>query len=1026
MPPKTNARAWGTRFDTLPSSPPPTPPPAVKPIAVAATDDAPAFKKVDKAVTPHDASVFVGSLPGNIEQGELTRLLGDHLSAHNTIVKSIKIVRDSKGGVCAFVQCESAAAASALISSLHSAAPKPFFGRILRFERARAFRTLLISYRPPVQTIPSPNGKGPGETIELDLPHAMRMWRPRNSKYLSILYNNEAIEAEKSASREHGCDPVLFMQPVVMDQATIESICALFGPLEYFNVLKKPDDADGQGNPRQLFPYPAPHDGPRLPGMDTGCFEIKWVHRDDSVSALMTLRRVPHLTVTWAHQPQQAPDFYPPHLANHHQHHQAQTQPFAQSSPDDPNLFSISTASADDWNSANSGHAEGVEWTSDVDFPPLGDAKSDRRTENGVWADKKSPRVETEERAPSQLSVVIAENDDQNELVATAGGEAEDPEQELVMPDTPETPGLGMSPVTPKTTESQQFPTTPTSVAEEIPKEPGYFGASAEAKEIDPTSLFVGGLEMHGPDAWDERRVTALFGKYGGLQSVKVVKPLNAKAAFAFVKFDNTEAPAQAVYHEHNTVHQGRTIRVQLRDCNPPRGTWRFNNGRGRGRFNPHPHFIHNQRRFADNADREVQLVTNGDLQTSNDLTEEMAALSLAEEKASGHEEAAVVEVMAEVVPATRAQSHSAPVSRHATPEPTHGQPLPDQPATEYREWYDPPASATMTPPLNAAVPAAPGSPPYGGYYPPPWAQAYPQQVAYGVPFYPGYAYPRLRSSHNNSRAPTAPMQADLLRFSRHLAGRCMGFVYVPYPYARPPIAGDKTSPNQAPLQPTGFFQNHLGTLIPMYQQEALDQYLTSNQPTPTPTTQPQVQVAQGSIAAPPYQQYPPPPAYGFPHNPMMGLAGPPRPFQPSPAINEVQAQQAWLAQAQAQAQGVLTIPNVPSQGHSPNLPPMPFRGPFPDVIVNGNVVNGPNQHNNRRQGPGGRREQGNNANNRNNGGGQHKGMQGRQPPHNRGMQFSPSANLVDLPAHMPRPPHGHNAQFQASVSADRGHWIST
>lgn len=33
--------------------------------------------------------------------------------------------------------------------------------------------------------------------------------------------------------------------------------------------------------------YPAPHNAPRLPNMDNGCWEIKWDHRDDCVSALM-------------------------------------------------------------------------------------------------------------------------------------------------------------------------------------------------------------------------------------------------------------------------------------------------------------------------------------------------------------------------------------------------------------------------------------------------------------------------------------------------------------------------------------------------------------------------------------------------------------------------------------------------------------------------------------------------------------------------------------------------------------------
>jgi hypothetical protein len=45
------------------------------------------------------------SLPSNIEHMDLTRMLMEHLSDH-TQIKNIKVVRDSKGGVCAFVQCE--------------------------------------------------------------------------------------------------------------------------------------------------------------------------------------------------------------------------------------------------------------------------------------------------------------------------------------------------------------------------------------------------------------------------------------------------------------------------------------------------------------------------------------------------------------------------------------------------------------------------------------------------------------------------------------------------------------------------------------------------------------------------------------------------------------------------------------------------------------------------------------------------------------------------------------------------------
>jgi hypothetical protein len=135
--------------------------------------------------------------------------------------------------------------------------------------------------------------------------------------------------------------------------------------------------------------------------------------------------------------------------------------------------------------------------------------------------------------------------------------------QDAIVPPTPE---LDRSPVTPKTPAST-FPVTPTSPS---------FGISGDSPEyptvahpeggIDPTTLFVGGLEMHGPNAWDEERVANLFGRYGGLESVRVVKPsersllipftflicvtANGRSAFAFVKFDNTESPARAVEFE--------------------------------------------------------------------------------------------------------------------------------------------------------------------------------------------------------------------------------------------------------------------------------------------------------------------------------------------------------------------------------------------------------------------------------------------------------------------------------------------
>lgn len=92
----------------------------------------------------------------------------------------------------------------------------------------------------------------------------------------------------------------------------------------FFYCLTCTQRADAENDDEALTEhvYPEPHRAPRSRSMETACWEIKWEHRDDCVSALMvnivlslgvvflltlifgqTLRRVPHLTVTWAHQP---------------------------------------------------------------------------------------------------------------------------------------------------------------------------------------------------------------------------------------------------------------------------------------------------------------------------------------------------------------------------------------------------------------------------------------------------------------------------------------------------------------------------------------------------------------------------------------------------------------------------------------------------------------------------------------------------------------------------------------------------
>ena len=43
---------------------------------------------------------------------------------------------------------------------------------------------------------------------------------------------------------------------------------------------------------------------------------------------------------------------------------------------------------------------------------------------------------------------------------------------------------------------------------------------------FDPTTtIFVGGLEIHGRCTWDEERLRRVFGQYGEIAEVKLVRP---------------------------------------------------------------------------------------------------------------------------------------------------------------------------------------------------------------------------------------------------------------------------------------------------------------------------------------------------------------------------------------------------------------------------------------------------------------------------------------------------------------------
>ncbi|KAJ7738597.1 hypothetical protein B0H16DRAFT_93490 [Mycena metata] len=101
-------------------------------------------------------------------------------------------------------------------------------------------------------------------------------------------------------------------------------LCAHFGLLGSFRLFIPSKAASDQERDSSIDRLPCPHDGLRLPEMNGSCWEVKWSHRGDSASALMTLRRVPPLTVTWAHQSAPCPSKdqnAPSTPSNDHLHH---------------------------------------------------------------------------------------------------------------------------------------------------------------------------------------------------------------------------------------------------------------------------------------------------------------------------------------------------------------------------------------------------------------------------------------------------------------------------------------------------------------------------------------------------------------------------------------------------------------------------------------------------------------------------------------------------------------------------------
>ncbi|KAF9643846.1 hypothetical protein BDM02DRAFT_1313104 [Thelephora ganbajun] len=276
--------------------------------------------------------------------------------------------------------------------------------------------------------------------------------------------------------------------------------------------------------------------------MDTCVWEVNFNHRDDALNALMTLRTVPHLTVTWAHQnssqeqgrSDQHTPIIPP-VEEKNKEPPGATLPRAQSDA----ALSMHTSKRDD---------KGTD---------LAVAKSDAPTRRTSLS---------EDGFPPLVGKPVSWADDETLPPSDSSRTLKTTSEYGSVPPTPGFTSGSISPTTPLTFSST--PTTPHSA-----QFPGGFTGGSGSPQYDCTSLFVGGL----PPSWEEDNVRNVFGRFSGLEEVQLIRPAMKKgSSFAFVKFDNTESPRKAIEAENDCVHDGRRIRVQIRDLNPPgRFAWR-------------------------------------------------------------------------------------------------------------------------------------------------------------------------------------------------------------------------------------------------------------------------------------------------------------------------------------------------------------------------------------------------------------------------------------------------------------------
>ncbi|VDB86627.1 unnamed protein product [Peniophora sp. CBMAI 1063] len=953
MPGKHNlppSKTWGTRFDSL-RTVPASPPPLKITTASAALAHVPSTP-AKNTLSSNDSTVFVGSLPPNVDHVEISHRLADHLQDYADI-KKVKVIRDHRGGACAFIQCK----ASLLPTRTP---PSSSYATFMRVRRRRSWAATSASNRPGLRVPSSSPIARPYvcSTIWAMLstlsPQARCAYFDllASGIYIAPLYNAEAIHfqthlnqvVEPASPFDNGG---LLFAPLRYDAQTLHTIVSAFGPIEHL-LPYQPDTLDGS--------YPSPHDALRSPVMDPTCWEVKWEQREDSMAALMALRAVPHISVSWAHLAGQRPG-------------ELLASPFTPSVRLHPYVGTPST-----WISplrihdTRSGHMM-IKPMAPLTLLPPAESDGEGETNTAAATYAPTPRAsidagtpDDDESEPAMMGTPAAQlrraaTTPHSAVSVLASGSpvrvtaslrtihdqapyhedhaASGPQHNMTAPmltldtamhaatqgrvsleeafralavsrntsaddsTTMLTPTSAAAPMeTPDTPhELHQFQDSDCRDESDKPairSLPPHIALSTKQK-LDHSTIFVGGLEMYGPNAWNEDRIQDIFGCYGEIENIKFIRPSTKKSAFAFVRFCDTESSARAVKLEHNKTYHNRQIRVQIREHNPQRPVFAFSRAATAAIAQRTQQQQPRQRWPSTEQQRAAQLQAQPMRPPLPPRHSSSSAASLAASP-------------------TRSVTSTRPSSIVvATPDPFVVNPH----AQQQQHMQNQPQTATPArAPLSVQQPPTPmttsqsqnvGQPSSAGYFVP--HQYMMPPFAYQMPFapYPNFVPPPQGHGHEAGTPPVGiPPGAQLFSY--------------PYPVVapalpsteRPSSASEHQRPGQIPpLMPTSFVQGEHG-LMPVYSPEALDRYMhmmhahTSGGPsTPGSHERPPYPTQAGSIPGWPgiMYGYPPPmpPAspshahsmswyppvpFGMPYNNAAPVASGTVPGQPLAPIN--------------------------------------------------------------------------------------------------------------------------------------------